>query len=71
LNVRHGLPGNQPLLLRTFDTAGRQMDVQRLTPAEVANGQFNLSVANYPAGIYSLNFVLGGKNLGTVMFNKQ
>ncbi|MGH1435762.1 MAG: LamG-like jellyroll fold domain-containing protein [Lewinella sp.] len=71
LNVRHELPANQPLLLRTFDAAGRQLDVLRLTPAEVANGQFDLSVSDYPAGIYSLNFVLGGKNLGTVMFNKQ
>ncbi|PSR15158.1 MAG: hypothetical protein DA408_03725 [Bacteroidetes bacterium] len=71
LLVTHHLPANQALQVRVFDAAGRQLDLLRLTAAEVATGQFRLQVDQYTAGIYSLNFVLGGKNLGSIMFNKQ
>ena len=71
LTVRHHLPANQDLLLRIFDMQGRQLDAVRMNRNEVATGQFSVNVNNYPAGMYSLNFVLGGKNLGSVKFTKQ
>lgn len=71
LTVRHRLPANQSLLLRVFDMQGRQLDALRLSQADVAAGQFSLDVSRYAPGMYSLNFVLGGKNLGSVKFNKQ
>jgi hypothetical protein len=70
LNVRHQLPANQGLLLRVFDLQGRQLDAVRLSKSEVASGQFTLQVGHYPKGMYALNFVLGGKNLGSVKFEK-
>lgn len=70
LTVRHSLPADQPLLLRVFDMQGRQLDALRLSPGDVANGQFSLNVGAYPSGMYSLNFVLGGKNIGSVKFSK-
>jgi chitodextrinase len=71
LTVRHSLPSNQPLLLRVFDTQGRQVDAFAYNQSDVASGQFSINVSNYPQGLYSLNFILGGKNLGSVKFNKQ
>ena len=71
LNVRHSLPSNQSLLVRVFDLQGRQLDAVRLSKSDVATGQFTLQVGNYPKGMYALNFVLGGKNLGSVKFEKH
>lgn len=71
LIVRHSLAADQALLLRVFDVQGRQMDAIQLSRADVATGQFSLDVRKYPAGTYSLNFVLGGKNIGSLKFNKQ
>jgi len=71
LTVKHSLPSNQELLLRVFDMSGRQMEQIRLDKGAVATGQFSVNVANYPQGMYSLNFVFGGKNLGSLKFNKQ
>lgn len=71
LTVGHQLPANQPLLLRVFDMQGRQLDAIYLNPGEVAHGQFSLQVGSYPPGMYSLNFILGGKNLGSMKFNKH
>jgi len=71
LTVQHAFTGNQPLQVRVFDVAGRQMDELHYAKNEVPAGQFLLDVHHYPAGIYSLNFILGGKNLGSVKFNKH
>jgi hypothetical protein len=71
LTVKHSFNGDQSLLLRVFDLQGRQVDNQLFNKNEVPAGQFSLKVGNYPQGTYSLNFVLGGKNLGSVQFNKQ
>ena len=71
LTVAHSLPSKQPLLLRVFDLSGRQVDHIRLSAAEVANGQFTLNVGHLPEGMYTLNFVMGGKNLGSLLFSKQ
>jgi hypothetical protein len=35
------------------------------------NGFISMDVAHLSGGMYSLNFVLGGKNLGSVPFIKQ
>ncbi|MCC6281341.1 MAG: hypothetical protein IT262_12105, partial [Saprospiraceae bacterium] len=67
----HAFDGAQPLLVRVFDVAGRQIDDLRFAKNEVPAGQFSLNVHNYPIGNYTVNFVLDGKNLGSVQFNKQ
>ncbi|MCB9049735.1 MAG: hypothetical protein H6556_09905 [Lewinellaceae bacterium] len=70
LSVTHQLPADQPLLLRVFDVQGRQLDAIRLNESDVATGQIRLDVSGYSTGTYSLNFVLGGKNIGSLKFNK-
>ncbi len=71
LTVQHAFDGNQPLLVRVFDLAGRQVDDLRFAKNALPAGQFSLNVNNYPTGFYTINFVLDGKNLGSVQFNKQ
>ncbi|MCK6690609.1 MAG: T9SS type A sorting domain-containing protein, partial [Thermoanaerobaculia bacterium] len=71
LTVQHAFPNNQDLLIRVFDMQGRQVDHLRFDKNEIPAGQFSLNAGHYPQGTYSLNFILGGKNLGAVQFNKQ
>ncbi len=71
LTVQHAFNGKQSLLVRVFDAAGRQMDQLNFAQNEVPVGQFSLNVHNYPVGNYTIDFVLGGKSLGAVQFNKQ
>ncbi|MBK7937218.1 MAG: hypothetical protein IPJ82_09050 [Lewinellaceae bacterium] len=49
LTVKHAFTGNQPLLVRVFDTAGRQVDDARFAKNEIPAGQFS-QVHNYPPG---------------------
>ena len=71
LTIQHQFNSNQSLLVRVFDAAGRQVDDLHFAKNEVPIDQFSLNVHNYPVGNYTLDFVLGGKNLGAVQFNKQ
>ncbi len=71
LMVQHAFPANQPLLVRVFDLQGRQLDQLSFGKNEAPAGQISLKVGHYPPGTYQINFVLGGKNLGAVSFQKQ
>ena len=69
--VRHELDGNQALQLRVFDVQGRQIDDVRFGKNAIPDGLFSLNVGHYPAGTYFLNFVLEGKSIGSVKFDKR
>jgi chitodextrinase len=70
LLVEHNFNNLQPLLVRVFDLSGRQVGAVNFDKNELAAGQFSLDVSKYATGKYFLNFVLGGKNLGSVKFDK-
>ncbi len=69
--VEHAFDGKQPLDVRVFDVSGRQIDDVRFDKNGIPAGQFSVKVGEYPQGAYFLNFVLGGKNLGSVKFDKK
>jgi hypothetical protein len=71
LTIQHNFPDNQPLLIRVFDAQGRQIDAQQYGKDKIPAGQITMHVGTYPKGIYSVNFVLGGKNLGALQLTKQ
>jgi chitodextrinase len=71
LLIEHSFNGSQALLLRVFDQSGRQVGAVNFDKNELASGQLKLDVGQYARGAYFLNFVFGGKNLGTVKFEKQ
>jgi chitodextrinase len=71
LLIKHGFNTTQDLLIRIFDTAGREISSSKIDAKDMVNGQIRLNVANINTGMYNLNFVLGGKNLGSIPFVKQ
>lgn len=71
LTIRHSFDASEDLLVRIYDQAGRQVGLHRIDPSQVSSGYINLNVAGIGAGIYNINFVLGGQNLGSVPFMKQ
>lgn len=71
LIVRHQFNGDKVLLLRVFDLAGRQIDAIQVSAAQLINKEISLDVGSYVTGLYSLNFVLAGENMGSVPFFKK
>jgi len=71
LTIKHGFGVREDLLVRMFDQSGRQVESKRVNAQDMDNGLISLNVAGLQGGIYSLNFVLGGKNLGSMPFVKQ
>ncbi len=69
--VKHEFDGNQPLQLRVFDVQGRQIDDLRFAKNAIPDDVLSINVKTYPAGTYFLNFVLGGKSLGSMKFEKK
>jgi hypothetical protein len=45
--------------------------MQKIDNVQLGTGQLSWDVSNYAPGYYTLNFVLGGKNLGGLPFIKQ
>jgi hypothetical protein len=71
LTIKHGFGVSDDLLIRLFDQSGRQVGSKRIAAQDMDNGIINLDVAALHSGIYSINFVLGGKVLGSMPFVKQ
>jgi len=69
--VNHQFTGDKSLLLRVFDLTGKQIDAIKFNRIDLANNQLTVNVGNYPAGLYTLNFVLAGENLGSLPFVKK
>ena len=71
LTIKHAFTGNEDVLVRVMDIAGREIDAVRFAKNAIPNGQFSLNISGYTEGVYFLNFVQGGKSLGAVKFVKQ
>lgn len=71
LTIKHAFDASQDMLIRIFDQAGRQVGAQKFSAQEMDNGLINMDMAALHAGIYSLNFVRGGKVLGSIPFVKH
>jgi hypothetical protein len=71
LVIKHGFGARHDLLIRMFDQSGRQVSSKKINAQDMDNGYISLDVAELGNGMYSVNFVLGGKNLGSIPFVKQ
>ena len=71
LNIKHAFTGNEAILVRVFDLAGREIDAVNFGKNQIPNGQFSINVSKYPQGTYLLNFVQDGKSLGALKFVKN
>jgi chitodextrinase len=71
LFIEHAFTGNQPLLLRIFDLQGRQVSDIRFDKQAIPADLLSVDVRTLPAGTYFLDFVVGGKDLGAMKFEKK
>ncbi len=71
LIIKHGFGTSQDLLVRLFDQSGRQVGAKHINAQDMDNGIISLDVATLSGGMYNVNFVLGGKILGSIPFVKQ
>ena len=71
LTIKHGFDPGQNLLIRIFDNLGRQVGAEKVNGQSMDSGVINLNVADLQSGMYSLNFVVDGKALGSMPFLKQ
>ncbi len=71
LNIKHAFTGNEAILVRVFDLAGREIDAVNFGKTQIPTGQFSINVSKYPQGTYLLNFVQDGKSLGALKFVKN
>lgn len=71
LTIEHSFGSHHDLLVRVFDQLGREVGSKNVSPKDMGNGSISLNVADLQYGVYSLNFVLDGKNLGSMPFVKQ
>lgn len=69
--IKHGFGTTENLVIRIFDQSGRQIVSNRVEANQMDTGVITLDVAKLQGGMYSLNFVLEGKNLGSIPFVKQ
>src|SRR3989337_4462331 len=68
IRIKHGFETRNDLTIRVFDMAGRQVGGTTFNANEMNAEALSLNVANLNAGLYNLNFVLDGKNLGSIPF---
>ena len=71
LTLEHSFSTPQTLLIRVFNQQGSQVDQVKVDAASLSTGQVTWDVNNYAPGYYTLNLVLGGRNLGGIPFIKQ
>jgi hypothetical protein len=71
VTIKHGFGATHDLVIRIFDQNGRQVEAHKVDAGDMDSGVISMDVANLQGGMYSLNFVLGGKNLGSIPFVKQ
>ncbi|HRG66350.1 MAG TPA: T9SS type A sorting domain-containing protein, partial [Saprospiraceae bacterium] len=70
LVIQHSLEGST-VDLRVIDAMGRQIGSQRITSDALRSKKIVVDVSSYPSGMYQVNFVTGGKSLGSIGFVKR
>ncbi len=70
ITVQHSFTNKEDLLLRVFDTYGRQIDAIRFDKNQIPASQFDINISKYSSGTYYLHFVQNGKSLGSMKFIK-
>ncbi|MBK8111256.1 MAG: T9SS type A sorting domain-containing protein [Saprospiraceae bacterium] len=70
LVIQHSLEG-AAVDLRVIDAMGRQIGSQKITSDALRSKKIVVDVSSYPSGLYQVNFVTGGKSLGSIGFVKR
>jgi hypothetical protein len=70
LTIEHGFPVNSNVKIRIMDNVGRQYDGYNLSNLELNTSRINVDTDRYPSGMYYVNFIVNGQNMGSVKFIK-
>jgi hypothetical protein len=72
VRIEHSFNDNQSLLVRVFDIMGRQLNAVKFDKGQTYSGSpIILNLNDYAEGTYYVNFVYGGKDLGSAKIVKQ
>ena len=71
LQIKHSIGGSKSLVVRVLDNMGRQVGGFFPTKSEVQTGKMLLDVSGYTSGLYFVNFIVDGQNIGSLKFSKQ
>ncbi|MBK9565184.1 MAG: hypothetical protein IPO37_08395 [Saprospiraceae bacterium] len=70
LTIEHGFPANANIKIRILDNVGRQYDGFSPSSQELSSGRLTVDTDRYSPGLYYVNFIVDGKNIGSVKFSK-
>ena len=70
LTIEHGFPANANIKIRILDNMGRQYDGFTPSNQELGTGRLTVDTDRYSPGLYYVNFIVDGKNIGSVKFSK-
>ncbi len=70
LTIEHGFPANANIKIRILDNVGRQYDGYSPSSLELSTGRLTVDTDRYSSGLYYVNFIVDGKNIGSVKFSK-
>ena len=72
VRIEHSFNDNQSLLVRVFDSMGRQLNAVKFDKGQTyGDSPIILNMKDYAEGVYYVNFVYGGKDLGSAKIVKQ
>ncbi|MBL0023977.1 MAG: hypothetical protein IPO98_02680 [Saprospiraceae bacterium] len=70
LTIEHSFPPNSNIKIRILDNVGRQYDGYSPTNQELGTGRLTVDTDRYSPGLYYVNFIVDGKDIGSVKFSK-
>ncbi|MBC7883942.1 MAG: T9SS type A sorting domain-containing protein, partial [Saprospiraceae bacterium] len=70
LNISHSLSAKKDIKVRILDNMGRQYDGFAPSKADIQSGKITVDTNAYPSGLYFVNLIVDGQNIGSVKFSK-
>ena len=70
LNIDHKFGSADNVQIRVLDNMGRQYDGFVPSKGAIQSGQISVNTNGYTPGLYFVNFIVDGKNIGSVKFSK-
>lgn len=70
LNIDHKFGSADNVQIRILDNMGRQYDGFVPSKGAIQSGQISVNINGYTPGLYFVNFIVDGKNIGSVKFSK-
>jgi hypothetical protein len=70
LNISHTFNAKNDVKIRILDNMGRQMDGFAISVSDLRSGQISVDTQTLTSGLYFVNFIVDGQNIGSVKFSK-